>query len=305
MRSLGHYEKFLSSLFWLRRVNFGALTIHFRMEVQHTVFRFVSCILILVGFVLIRLNNVAVGKNNSYQLIFRHSDTFNTTLDEKSSENSIESVNLGKSHNSSWLRYLCPLFENFQKTWGEGGSSLAKKSWPIWIMRLPSEITKLFSCQHNCATENQVPELSDRKVLPKQWPSESLHKKWGTRNGYIAGLHIYNNTELTTEEDEGLLKEARIYVETFWKNHTEKNPLQFDAAKFEDPIPELYHYTWFNCRTFKLVHYISLLSSLRNMIDERARIVFHTDCEPDLENNEHWRNLKTLAKDKLAKDIPN
>ena len=166
-------------------------------------------------------------------------------------------------------------------------------------MRLPSEITKLFSCQHNCATENQVPELSDRKVLPKQWPSESLHKKWGTRNGYIAGLHIYNNTEMTTEEDEGLLKEARNYVETFWKNHTEKNPLQFDAAKFEDPIPELYHYTWFNCRTFKLVHYISLLSSLRNMIDERARIVFHTDCEPDLENNEHWRNLKTLAKDKL------
>ena len=122
MRSLGHFEKFLSSLFWLRRVNFGALTIHFRMEVQHTVFRFVSCILILVGFVLIRLNNVAVGKNNSYQLIFRHSDTFNTTLDQKSSENSIESVNLGKSHNSSWLRYLCPLIENFQKKLeGEGG----------------------------------------------------------------------------------------------------------------------------------------------------------------------------------------
>ena len=134
--------------------------------------------------------------NATIHLIFKHSDTFNTTLDEKISENNIEGVNL--------------------------------------------EITKLFSCKHHCTAENPVPELSERKVLRKQWPNEVLHKKWGSRNGYIAGLHIYNNTELTTEEDDGLLKEARNYVETFWKNHTEKNPLQFDAAKFEDPIPELY-----------------------------------------------------------------
>ena len=104
---------------------------------------------------------------------------------------------------------------------------------------------------------------------------------------------------MTAEEDDGILKEARNYVDTFWSNHSEKHPLQFDASTFDDPIPELYHYTWFTCRTFNLIHYISLLSALRNMIDERARIVFHTDCEPNPEHNGHWRNLKTLAKEKL------
>ena len=34
-------------------------------------------------------------------------------------------------------------------------------------------------------------------------------------------------------------------------------------------------------------------------MDEKARIVFHTDCEPDEDNNEHWRTLKEIAKDKL------
>ena len=53
-------------------------------------------------------------------------------------------------------------------------------------------------------------------------------------------------------------------------------------TEFDSEIPEIYHYTWFSCRNFTTIHFLSILSVLKTMKDsDSSKIIIHTDCAPN------------------------
>ena len=75
-----------------------------------------------------------------------------------------------------------------------------------------------------------------------------------------------------------------LYIKQFWDNQTslEKQPVPELYTEFDSEIPEIYHYTWFSCRNFTTIHFLSILSVLKTMTDsDSSKIIIHTDCAPN------------------------
>jgi len=66
----------------------------------------------------------------------------------------------------------------------------------------------------------------------------------------------------------------------------EVDDLRVDDSK----VPNVVHYIWFNCRRFKVHHYMSMLSSLK--FQNPALIFFHTNCPP---NGTYWQAFSNVA----------
>ena len=131
-----------------------------------------------------------------------------------------------------------------------------------------------------------------RKRLPEIWYDKKMLKKWG--HG-MAELVVYNNSyKMNTSNQKSLLNEAILLIDRFWAFQQEEHEILIpEPEHFHSNVPEVYHYTWFGCRKFNLVHYMSFVSVLKNLVDPtQAKIVFHTDCEPE---NNYWNEIKSIC----------
>ena len=59
-------------------------------------------------------------------------------------------------------------------------------------------------------------------------------------------------------------------------------------------VPNLIHYIWFSCHTFKMSTYLCMLSALKNQNPDF--ILIHGDCEPE---GKYWELFKSAAGEKL------
>lgn len=89
-------------------------------------------------------------------------------------------------------------------------------------------------------------------------------------------------------------------MDTFWKNSSQN----FESEGFylkTDPlkiipgeIPEIYHFTWFNCRNFTVINFLCIYSVLK-FSSPNSKIYFHTDCPPDRHPDTHFGQILKLA----------
>ena len=105
-------------------------------------------------------------------------------------------------------------------------------------------------------------------------------------------LQVYKNYTTVTGKhirdlhDSVIFDQAREFLSKFWSDQAANNEILIPkSTKFSTRIPEIYHYIWFRCHRFKLLHYLSILSifKLINSDPEEHRdavVVFHTDCMP-------------------------
>ena len=98
------------------------------------------------------------------------------------------------------------------------------------------------------------------------------------------------------------MKASSEYIDAFWLDQIEngievKIPENTDVLFPGQSVPELYHYTWFSCHTFGIIHFISMLSTLKVLFSENAKIIFHTNCEPV--EQDWYLKFKEMAGDKL------
>ena len=160
------------------------------------------------------------------------------------------------------------------------------------ISKIRFQLSKTYHCKTKCFSRAKEIDFRKRKKLSTITPSLEIHESWGTRSKiYLAGLNIFNGTNEFDEQN--LISEAEDYVEQFWKKINITSPSLLNIDTFTTNIPEIYHYTWFNCRNFSLVNFISMISVLKVMSSENARIILHTDCVP--ENNPLFQKLSNLA----------
>jgi len=154
-----------------------------------------------------------------------------------------------------------------------------------------------FKCTRTCNKESQHKALTNRSlVLPSLEPNVA----W-TGQSRDANLVVYSSM-LSAERTEELYQDALAEADRFWLEQPLIVPqLSRSNEKFNTAIPEIYHITWFNCRKFDVSHFMALCSALKFVNDKRhARIVMHTDCEP---NSDHdyktystfWNAFKVIA----------
>ena len=169
-------------------------------------------------------------------------------------------------------------------------------------------ISNKFSCTESCRKNNgkKTPRFIDRKSLKADWqPDYKLLDKWSA--GGKARLNFFTDN-LTAQNENDLLTSAKTYVDDYWFgkrdveleivtvfNQQASDVLIQNFRVRENEIPEVYHYTWFNCREFTFIHMASILSVLRFM-EPSAMILFHTDCTP---NGVLWQNVVSLSQKRL------
>lgn len=162
---------------------------------------------------------------------------------------------------------------------------------------------KHFYCQTNCSASKFLAVLDkfpvipfdNRRKLKNITSNQFLFHKWG--RGY-AELNLFHE-DLPPIYEAYLLELADSYVEQFWSDQMKVNEVYIEDNTPninigfipKTKIPEIYHYTWFSCREFKLIHLISMLSVLKFSSPD-SKIYLHTDCLPDiLENKDDKTNL--------------
>ena len=150
-----------------------------------------------------------------------------------------------------------------------------------------------FKCDKKCETPQKLSKpVGNRGLLKHLQPSQTLFDKWGRGFG---NLKVWNNT-FTDLETQKLLLEADFAIKTFWSGQGHEITVP-NSKLFDTKIPEIYHYTWFTCREFTLVHYMSMVSVVKNMVDkENGRFVFHTDCPPD---NQLFKSIQSILGDRI------
>ena len=168
-----------------------------------------------------------------------------------------------------------------------------------------------FSCKKTChPPEKTPPDFSgkyEEKNELKRYGLRAFRHIPKTRMLQPEKLLYINN--YTTHHDGKLPDDQEMfdlawdYVESFWEYQAHENEMKIPAAdsRFETKIPEMYHYVWFNCHTFKLLHFISIFSILRLIQEDseehkNAVIVFHTDCVPP---EQLFKNLVDYAGERL------
>ena len=69
--------------------------------------------------------------------------------------------------------------------------------------------------------------------------------------------------DIEPEKAERLLAASATYIQEFWQDQV-KNGIKIKIPENTDElfpgqaVPELYHYTWFSCHSFNIIHFISM-----------------------------------------------